>query len=171
MILSSFFWGYVIPQIAAGQLSKKYGARWFLLGAMAVNSVGGLLIPAMASAFGSDGVMVCRVVQGFGQGFLYPATHNLLSKWAPLPERSRIGSFVYIGGPFGTVLALPITGWLSESYAGWPAAFYLYGALGLLWTVAYFFLGSESPAQHQTISNEERYYIEQSLGHEDGHKV
>lgn len=41
--------------------------------------------------------MLCRMIQGFAQGFIFPSTHAALSRWAPLPERSRIGSFVYTG--------------------------------------------------------------------------
>lgn len=96
-ILSSFFWGYVLPQIVAGLLAKKYGARWLLMGAMTVCSLFTLLIPVMAEHVGSLGVMTCRMIQGFAQGFIFPSTHAVLSRWAPLPERSRIGSFVYTG--------------------------------------------------------------------------
>lgn len=161
----------MIPQIAAGHFSKKYGARWILVVAMSMNSIFSMLIPTMASVLGSTGVIMCRVGQGFSQGFMFPSVHTLLSKWAPLSERSRIGTFVYTGGPFGTVLSLPVTGWISASWIGWPAAFYIYGSLGLLWSVVFFIMGSESPAEHKTISQEERLYIEKSLGHENGHTV
>lgn len=80
-------------------------------------------------------------------------------------------NFLRIGGPFGTVLSLPITGWISASYIGWPSAFYIYGAVGICWVAIFLIMGSESPAQHKSISVEERYYIEKSLGHETGHNV
>lgn len=83
--------------MVAGILAKKYGARWMLLGSMTVCSIFTLLIPVMADKVGSYGVMICRMVQGFAQGFIFPSTHAALSRWAPLPERSRIGSFVYTG--------------------------------------------------------------------------
>lgn len=136
-----------------------------------MNSIFSLLIPYTANNFGSIGVMICRALQGFSQGFMFPSVHTLMSKWAPLPERSRMGTFVYTGGPFGTVLAMPITGWISASHTGWPVVFYLYGACGLIWTVMYFILGAESPAHHKNISVEEKYYIEKSLGHENGYEV
>lgn len=65
---------------------------------------------------------------------------------------------------------MPITGWISASKFGWPCAFYAYGAFGLLWVLAYVILGANSPAVHSSISVEEKYYIEKSLGHLDGHK-
>lgn len=78
-------------------LAKKIGPKWPLIGAMTVCSISSLLIPVMAEKAGSGGVMACRVVQGLCQGFVFPSTHAALSRWAPLPERSRIGSFVYTG--------------------------------------------------------------------------
>lgn len=182
MILSSFFWGYILPQIVAGQVSKAYGPRWFLLGTMALCSLFTILIPFMAE-LGSWGVMICRAVQGFSQGFFFPCIHTMLSKWAPLPERSRLGTFVFagkllnsymtvfyinvlkiVGGPFGTVIAMPVTGWISGSAWGWPFAFYLYGIIGFLWTVAFILFGFNSPADHKKISQEEKFYIEGTLG-------
>lgn len=169
-ILSSFFWGYVVPQIGAGQLAKHYGPRWFLAGTMFVSSLFSILIPFMAE-FGSWGVMICRVMQGLAQGFFFPSCHNLLAKWVPPTERAKIGTFVYAGGPFGTVLSLPTTGWISDSSLGWPFAFYLYGALGLAWTVVWILLGKNSPADHKGIDLQEKKYIEASLGQQDNKAV
>lgn len=163
IILSSFFWGYVIPQVGAGQLAKKYGPKWFISGAMFVNSLFCILIPVMAH-LGSYGVMISRIIQGFAQGFLYPSCHTLLAKWVPPLERSRLGTFVYAGGPFGTVLSMPFTGWMSGTHLGWPYAFYIYGAFGLGWVVLWSIFGRDSPAEHPNIDPSERKYIEASLG-------
>ncbi|KAF5308048.1 hypothetical protein FQR65_LT06423 [Abscondita terminalis] len=162
VILSSFFFGYIVPQIAAGQLAKYYGPKYFLLGAMTVTSLFSILIPVMAQ-FGSWGVIVCRVFQGLSQGFMYPSCHHLLSRWAPLSERSRSSAFIYSGGPFGTVIGLPLTGWICGSWLGWPFAYYIYGALGLVWVVMWFFLGKNSPSEHTNMDPIERKYIESSL--------
>jgi sugar phosphate permease len=97
IILSSFFWGYIIPQVGAGQLAKRFGPKWFLVGTMTICSLFSLLLPVMAQTLGSEGVMICRALQGFCQGFFFPSIHNLLSHWVPISERSRLGTFVYAG--------------------------------------------------------------------------
>ncbi|KOB69180.1 Sodium-dependent phosphate transporter [Operophtera brumata] len=56
-----------------------------------------------------------------------------------------------------------VSGFIAE-YWGWPAIFYLNGTLGALWTVAYVFLGSPSPQSSKMISDQERSYIQTSLG-------
>lgn len=62
-----------------------------------IASVSGIITPGLAVLFGSKGVMAARVILGFSQGFVYPSVHGLLSKWAPMSERSRFGTFVYAG--------------------------------------------------------------------------
>jgi MFS family permease len=126
---------------------------------MFINSLFTILIPVMASSAGEGGVIACRVIQGLNQGFLFPSVHTLLGKWTPLPERSKVVSFVYTGGPLGIVISLPVTGVIANSSTGWPTAFYLYGGLGIGWSVLWALLGADSPAKHGRISDEEREYI------------
>jgi MFS family permease len=139
---------------------KRFGPKWFLTVTMFINSLFTILIPVMASSAGEGGVIACRVIQGLNQGFLFPSIHMLLGKWTPLPERSQVASFVYTGGPLGTVISLPVTGVIANSSIGWPTAFYLYGGLGIGWSVLWALLGADSPTKHGRISEEERQYIE-----------
>lgn len=59
---------------------------------------------------------------------------------------------------------LPVTGVLSSSAGGWPSVFYASGALGLLVGVLVFIFVADSPAQHRSISEVERDYIQRSIG-------
>lgn len=97
VVLSSFYWGYIILQIFAGVIGNTYGPRWLLVMAMTVNSIVCMVTPVVADHLGSKGVMGCRVVQGLFQGFVFPSIHNLLGKWAPTAERSTMGTFVFSG--------------------------------------------------------------------------
>jgi ACS family sodium-dependent inorganic phosphate cotransporter-like MFS transporter 5 len=170
IILSSFFWGYIIPQVGAGQLAKRFGPKWFLVGTMTICSLFSLLLPVMAQTLGSEGVMICRALQGFCQGFFFPSIHNLLSHWVPISERSRLGTFVYAGGPLGTVVSMIVSGIISASWQGWPLIFYIYGGLGVLWAIVMALLGSDKPSESKVISEQERIYIESSLGHSEHKK-
>nr|CAI5843727.1 unnamed protein product [Callosobruchus analis] len=163
VILSSFFWGYITMQIFAGELGNRYGTKWLLFAAMFVNSTACMLIPEMARAVGSYGVMGCRVVQGMAQGFFFPSISNLLGQWIPPPERSRMATIVYAGPSLGIIFSMPVTGFIAASKFGWPPSFYFFGVLGYTWMLAWSFLGANSPAQHPKISNEERCYIERTL--------
>jgi len=58
---------------------------------------------------------------------------------------------------------MPICGFLIASL-GWESVFYVTGAIGIIWSVAWFLLVFDSPSQHPRISTEERRYIEDSIG-------
>lgn len=76
----------------------------------------------------------------------------------------RLGTFTYTGGWIGNVIALLSCGLIASSPLGWPGCFYIWGSLTIGWTVAWFFLGKESPADHPSIPIDEKQYIEVSLG-------
>nr|XP_023018070.1 putative inorganic phosphate cotransporter [Leptinotarsa decemlineata] len=164
IVLSSFFWGYVIPQVGAGWLAGQYGPKWFLVGSMAICSISGCFLPMSAVHFGSKGVMACRAVQGLCQGFIYPSIHSILAKWVPHNERSFLANLLYSGGPSGSVVSMIMTGYLSESSYGWPMIFYILNGLGIVWCAVFSYVGCNSPADHTTITEEERKYIEGSSG-------
>lgn len=169
-ILSSFFWGYVITQIPAGQMAQRFGPKVLLLFSLGVCSLLALLTPWFAHIGGSQLVIALRVVQGLCQGFVFPSTHTMLSKWAPVSERGTLGTYAYAGAQFGTVIMLAVSGVLAASSMGWPSIFYISGAAGVLWAILWFIFGSNSPVESRSISPEERNFIESSLGNQDHSK-
>ncbi|KAH1015757.1 putative inorganic phosphate cotransporter [Dendroctonus ponderosae] len=163
-ILSSFFIGYVCLQVFAGELGKRFGVKWLVVVAMVINSVCCILTPITAANLGSYGVMAIRIMQGLFQGFFFPSVHNILGKWAPKEERTTLGNMIFTGVAFGTIVAMPVTGYISASWAGWPWAFYLFGIIGLLWCIIWTIFGANSPQEHKYITKEEQFYIQSSIG-------
>ena len=79
-------------------------------------------------------------------------------------------TFIKILGPsIGVVAIAPLAGYLCEYGfgGGWPSVFYTTGAIGLVWTAGWFFFITDKPAEHPTITEEERTYIEESCQAED----
>lgn len=70
-ILSSFYWLYVVSNVISGPLEKKYGPKWFFLGAIFLNCVAYIFIPLFADLYGEIGVLVCRLIQGKHNIWLY----------------------------------------------------------------------------------------------------
>lgn len=106
LVLSSFFWGYVLTQIPGGQLAKKFGGKIMLLVSITLCSLLNLLTPTFADFGKWEAVAALRVVQGLCQGVIFPSTHTLLAQWAPPSERGTIGTYCYCGAQFGTVVML-----------------------------------------------------------------
>lgn len=164
-ILSSFFYGYVITQIPFGLLAKRYGAMRFLGWGMLINSVFAFFVPIAARQGGPVWLIIVRFIQGLGEGPIVPCTHAMLAKWIPPNERSRVGSIVYSGAQFGTVISMPLSGLLADHGfdGGWPSIFYIFGIIGTVWSVAFLWTCHEDPITDPTIREDERRYIQQSL--------
>jgi len=156
-LLGAFFYGYVLTQIPGGRLAEKYGgARLYGVGVL-ITAVFTLLTP-LAARTSLYCLVAVRVVEGLGEGVTFPAMHAMLAVWVPAGERSRLAGLVYSGAQAGTVLSLPLSGWLCEA-AGWQTVFYVFGCLGCVWWAAWLVLVSDSPSCHPTITPEEREYI------------
>ncbi|XP_037951748.1 putative inorganic phosphate cotransporter [Teleopsis dalmanni] len=163
-LLSSFFWGYIITQIPGGHIAQKYGAKMLLLIGITLCSLFTLLTPLAASLGGWQLLFALRVMQGLLQGSVHPATHAMLAKWAPVEERGALGTFCYSGSQFGTIVMLAVSGFIAQSSAGWPGIFYVSGAMGFVWALFWFLFAASTPAEHRSISPEEKKFIENSLG-------
>ncbi|XP_065368594.1 putative inorganic phosphate cotransporter [Calliphora vicina] len=161
-LLSSFFWGYVITQVPGGYLSHKYGAKFTFFFGVLICSVLALLTPLFAEIGDWPLLLILRAVQGLCQGMIFPSTHTFLSKWAPAEERGRLVSYCYSGAQFGTVIMLSISGFIASSWMGWPSIFYVSGLAGLVWAIFWFLYCASTPAEHPTITANERRFIETS---------
>ncbi|XP_070491885.1 putative inorganic phosphate cotransporter [Chironomus tepperi] len=159
-ILSSFFYGYVITQIPFGILAKKYGSLGFLGWGMFINSVFGFLVPVSAH-MGVTWLIIVRFIQGLGEGPIVPCTHALLAKWIPPNERSRLGAMVYAGAQFGTIISMPLSGILAQY--SWPSIFYVFGAMGVVWSIIFLWTVYEEPQACPKIDPEEKEFIVKSI--------
>lgn len=63
----------------------------------------------------------------------------------------------------GAAITMPVCGFLLSTL-GWESTFYVTGVVGLAWSLLWFMLIFDSPAQHPRITAEERRFIEQALG-------
>ncbi|GAB1292141.1 Vesicular glutamate transporter 2 [Apodemus speciosus] len=162
MIHGSFFWGYIITQIPGGYIASRLAANRVFGAAILLTSTLNMLIPSAARVhYGC--VIFVRILQGLVEGVTYPACHGIWSKWAPPLERSRLATTSFCGSYAGAVIAMPLAGILVQ-YTGWSSVFYVYGSFGMVWYMFWLLVSYESPAKHPTITDEERRYIEESIG-------
>ncbi|XP_005090718.1 uncharacterized transporter slc-17.2 [Aplysia californica] len=164
LVHGSLFWGYIVTNVAGGYLATRFGGKHVIGLSLLVAAVLTLLVPTV-SRTDFIGLLVLRFITGLSQGFVSPAMQSLWSHWAPPLESSRLRSISFAGSQVGKVLTYPVTALLCEYGfdGGWPSVFYVQGAFGVLWFVAWFFCVYDAPAKHPRISVAERRYIEESL--------
>ena len=145
-------------------MAERVGGKILFGGGILASASVTLLMP-VAARFSVYMLIALRVLQGTVEGVTFPSMHALLSCWIPPVERSRVVSFSYSGIQLGTVIAMPLSGVLCDHgfAGGWPSAFYVFGAAGCLWALAWFVLCHNTPSAHPRISFDERHYIELSM--------
>ena len=145
IVLSSFFVGYLVTQVAGGALAARFGGKAVLGFGVLWWSLFTLLTPL--SAMTSFPVLIAtRILMGLGDGVAFPATYNLLGRWVPLRERTRAAAFNLSAIPLGTLFAVSTTPLIALTF-GWEWVFYLVGATGFLWFLFWWPLGGDRPAR------------------------
>lgn len=97
IILSSFYWGYVLAHLPGGLLAQKYGGKYILAFGIFFSGVLSLLIPVCVDYGGAHSLIAIRMLMGICQGPIIPACMNLFSSWIPLRERCTMLSLVQSG--------------------------------------------------------------------------
>ncbi len=121
--------------------SAEHGFAWMTL-----------LMPMTAFGFIS-----ARIVLGLAEGANFPAAIRVVAEWFPVKERAYATGWFNSGTNIGAVLCPLIVPWVYLRY-GWPPAFYVTGAAGLVWIIAWWFLYDE-PEKHHGVNKEELEYI------------
>ncbi|XP_013178070.1 PREDICTED: vesicular glutamate transporter 1 isoform X1 [Papilio xuthus] len=162
LVLSSFFYGYLVTQLPGGWLAAKIGGnRVFAIG-IGATSLLTLFTPPLAHT--STALLIAvRIVEGLFEGVTYPCIHAVWSRWAPASERARLATFAFSGSYAGTVVSMPLCSLLAH-YTGWPGIFYVFGILGLVWTTIWWLVVKESPEKDPHITAAELKYIQESRG-------
>lgn len=65
LVLGSYFWGYLITQYPGGRVAEKFGGKWVMWTAVAVNALFTILTP-LAANMGYAALIVARVFEGLG---------------------------------------------------------------------------------------------------------
>ena len=135
-VLSSFFVGYLLFMAASGAIANRYGGKFVLGAAVLWWSLFTALTP-VAAMVSLPALIAARIALGLGEAAVFPASINMLGRWVPAASRSRAVALFTSALSVGTMISLPLTGWLVREH-GWAMPFYAFGAVGLVWAWFWF---------------------------------
>jgi MFS family permease len=157
-VLSGFFIGYTFFMIPAGMLVDRWGPKRVFAMSVAWWSVFTALTPVPRSLFAMTSV---RVLMGAGESGTFPSMNSILVRWFPRQEYSRVTGFCWSGGYAGPIIAFPLASVILHAW-GWPAIFYLFAGLGLLWLPFWLAGTQDEPEDCSSITPKELGYIRAS---------
>jgi ACS family sodium-dependent inorganic phosphate cotransporter len=162
LVMSSFFAGYLLTQVAGGWLADRFGGKAVLGFGVVFWSFFTIITPPAAFA-GLTLLLLSRVGMGLGEAVTFPSIYSLFSRWLPITERTRAIGLNASAIPLGTVCALLLTPIIVLSL-GWEWAFYLFGAVGIIWYAFWARFATTNPAEHPGITAEELDIIQSHQG-------
>jgi MFS family permease len=154
IILSCFFYSYIILLVPMGLLTDRIGPRAIMGGGMLLWAVGSAatgLAPNFASLVGA------RLLLGVGESSSYPAGNRALREWAPREERGMMAAIFHAGSTAGPAVGILLTTLLLSLF-GWRMSFLIISVLTLAWALVWLFF-YRSPEAATWLSEAERTHI------------
>ena len=169
VVLSSFYYGYLVTQVPGGALAERYGGKRIFLASVFFSSLFTCLGPVAARV---SPILLCvvRAAQGLAEGPVFPTMYAMGAKWLPKQEKSFLmaclvtgllpsvisrGSLAKMlcitGATAGTCFSLVMSGYLC-SHASWDWAFYFFGIMGFVACILFAYFCYDSPENHPRIS-------------------
>jgi MFS family permease len=129
LLFSAFFWSYALLQIPVGWLAERFGALRVLALGLALWASATMLV-GFAHSF--TVLLLLRLLLGVGESAGFPCVSKLLATVVPV---GRLGSANgVVGFAYNVAPAVgAYGGGLLMVQFGWRAAFWVFGALSLLW--------------------------------------
>jgi sugar phosphate permease len=157
IVLSAFFYGYLLTQIPASYLASQHGVK-------AVFGTGVLVwtlcdVSTVAVSHSIPLLCLVRAGMGCGEGVVMPSLHRFAASWFPEHETSTLVAIVSSGSDLGTITALLVSPWIASTTGRWQSIFLCFGVLSLLWLMLYRKQMAGTPEEDPRISRHERDFI------------
>ncbi|CAL1533545.1 unnamed protein product [Lymnaea stagnalis] len=171
LVLSAFsFTSWVGPffgNMVRGYLGNKWTMTLLTLGSALTT-----LLSPPAARTGPNVLVGLRVISGLAFGGNLPIVSDTVVWWTPESERLTAATVTFSGFNMAGIVTFFIAGFLCSVPIdnGWPFIFYIFGAITLLWTLAWHIMTTQKPEDHPWISDEEKSFIIATRSHGIGAK-
>ena len=163
-----FFITYVLVEVPSNIILERVGARRWLARIMLS---WGVISLCMIFVRGPYSFYALRALLGIAEAGLYPGIVFFLSTWFPAKYRARIGGLFWLSIPLSSVIGSPVSGMLLGldgvfGLQGWMWLFILESLPTLILAFVMLRVVTDSPAQAEWLSAEERNFLVQRLAAE-----
>jgi MFS transporter, ACS family, glucarate transporter len=151
LVFSAFAYPYLLFQVIGGWVSDRFGAKRTLLFCGTLWAAATFLT---GFAGGLASLLAARVLLGFGEGATFPAATAAMSRWVAKERRGFAQGITHAAARVGNALAPAAIVIVMAKY-GWREAFYISGAISLVWVAIWWLTFTEHPKDHPRITAEE----------------
>lgn len=163
IVMSAFFWSYLVFQIPSGWLADRVGHRISMALAVGWWSIA-TAMTTLARGFSS--LIGLRLLLGIGEAGAMPSNSGIATRWFPDKERGKISAFYDTGSKVGTAVAMPLIVWII-SHWGWQASFIVSGSFGIIWVLLWIWYYND-PEKNKFVNQAELSYIRNGQKKKEG---
>jgi len=129
VVFSAFFWIYAPVQLFAGWMCDRFSV-YKLMAAGILLWAGSTLLMGFAGGFAS--LLVLRIMLGIGESISFPGSSKIIARHVPAERRGVANAAVATGLALGPAVGTLAGGLILVNW-GWPAIFFVFGVVTLLW--------------------------------------
>ena len=154
-IFSAFVWSYALFQVPGGWMGDRFGPRRVLAVIVSYWSIMTALTSVASSAVS---FFVIRFLFGVGEAGAFPVATRAMQLWYPRRERGLAQGVTHSASRLGAAITPPIVLAIMLTL-GWRWVFYICGAVGIIWAVAWYLTYRNMPEDHPLVSSTELGHI------------
>ncbi|HEY7303325.1 MAG TPA: MFS transporter [Bryobacteraceae bacterium] len=162
---SAFTLAYAIFEIPTAWWADRVGSRRVLTRIVLWWSA---FTMATAAAYNYSALLLVRFLFGVGEAGAWPNAARVFTHWIPAPERGRVQGLFFAGAHLSGGLTPMLVAYLATFFP-WRAIFVIFGLVGVLWALAWFWWFRDEPRDHPAVGEVERDLIEETRGLPSGH--
>uniref|UniRef100_A0A915PN17 Major facilitator superfamily (MFS) profile domain-containing protein n=1 Tax=Setaria digitata TaxID=48799 RepID=A0A915PN17_9BILA len=157
--------------LITGPQADRLNGKWTVALALIITIISNMMLPLLANKHIIFAIS-SRILCGIADALLTPSISSMIVRWFPPKERSFAIGFITGGRQIGSLLILPVSGWIclrKETFGSWKFTFYISSVIAVLMLFIWLVLSADKPSKHYCVKNEEKLYIlrkisEESLG-------
>jgi MFS transporter, ACS family, glucarate transporter len=156
-MFSVFTFAYAVFEIPSGWLADVMGPRAMMTRIVIWWSA---FTAATGLAWNFTVLLATRFLFGVGEAGAFPTMSRSFSRWFPRREVGSAHGVLFMGSRFGGALAPPLVVGIM-AVAGWRVSFFIFGVLGVIWSVFWWKWYRDDPRDHAGTTREELEIIRQ----------
>ena len=164
-VFTAFGWAYALFEIPGGYLGDRFGPRSVL---MRIVLWWSFFTAATGWVRNFTSLLVTRFLFGMGEAGCFPNLTKAFTTWLPQQERVRAQGIMWLSARWGGAFTPPLVA-LVMTFVGWRHAFEIFGAVGVVWAVAFFRWYRNDPRENPNLNAAERELLSRASRNATGH--
>lgn len=154
-VFNAFTLAYCLFEVPTGHWGDRHGSRGVITRIVIWWS---LFTALTGAAFGLWSLVAIRFLFGAGEAGAFPNVARVVPRWFPPDRRGFARGAVTFVSLVGGAIAPPLAAYLIR-LVGWRWTFAIFGVIGILWALVFYYWFRDDPAEHRSVNDAERAVI------------